>query len=326
MKRRTLSLWVLFALVCCVAFVPPAQSAQSGLAYDEVTKFVSADANPQPGSFADDFQAAVNAQKSAADSGGHGGLLGAIRNAMGAAQGAIQTFRSGFASTHYYLNGAERTDDVGAQTATIVKPAQHQTIFLNLAKKTYRIQTSAAPNVSEPPSPAERPQSGNQQQPQPGTGRLDITVSSQNLGAQVIDGVPTTGYRTTFNMTQSQSTGSCRDGAFQTTVTEYVSRYVEPHVGGGSARQRPVSIPRPERVALKPGCRPTITTHSSMGGEAPQDRLAMWVLVTVSGNAPSAQGQRGGGFSTLIERGNVRVLSQGDSTLFAIPAGFTQEQ
>ena len=324
--RRTLSLLAVFGMLCCVASVPRAQSAQTGLAYDEITKFLSADANPQPGSFASDFQAAINAQRSAANSGGHGGLFGAIQNAIGAAQGAIASFSSGFASSHYYLNGWERTDDVGAQTATIVKPSQRQTISLNLAKKTYRIETSGTANASEPVSPAERPQSGQERQAQPGSGRLDITVSTQSLGSQVIEEVPTTGYRTTFNMTQSQSTGSCRDGTFQTTVTEYVSRYMEPHAGVTRPRQRPASFARPERVALRPGCRPKITTHTSVSGEAPEDRLAMWVLVTVSGNAPSAEGQRSGGFSTLIERGNVRVLTANDSNLFAIPAGFTQEQ
>jgi hypothetical protein len=52
----------------------------------------------------------------------------------------------------------------------------------------------------------------------------------------------------------------------------------------------------------------------------------MWALITINAGAPSAQGQMSGGFSTLVERGNLRSLGPADNGLFGIPAGFTKEQ
>ncbi|PZR56288.1 MAG: hypothetical protein DLM50_08440 [Candidatus Meridianibacter frigidus] len=308
----------------------PALAAQTGLAYDEVTKIVIGGPQPQPGTFAADFQAAVDAQKSLATPGSHRGLFGNIMNSMDMAKNAMSMLKTGTATTHYYLGGWERSDDAGAQTATISKFDRHQMIYLNLAKKTYRVvDTSVAPAMETPP-PMERARGGGQPS-QPGSGKLDISVSSNVLGPLVVENTPTTGYSTTFNLTMSQSTGSCSDGSFKTAMIEYVSRYLQPRVGSPRVGSPRAAMPRqrlsrPELAALRPGCTPTMSMHAMGGAQPPAGRLALWTLVTVSGSAPSAQGPMSGGFSTLIERGNIRALGPADKSLFEIPAGFTPEQ
>ena len=77
--------------------------------------------------------------------------------------------------------------------------------------------------------------------------------------------------------------------------------------------------------ALPAGCAPTTTMHTAVGTQPPSDHLVMWMLMVVNAGAPSAQGQMSGGFSTLVERGNVRALGASDLSLFDIPADFTKE-
>lgn len=331
----------LFLAACTVGALGltsgPARAVQSGLAYDEVTKLVTNDQAPQPGTFAADFQAAMDAQKSANAPGKHGGLFGGILNAADIGKGAMQMLKAGSASTHYYMAGWERTDESGAQTAKIFKPDQHQIIYLNLAKKTYRVVDTTVQPVSETPPPYERARRGppggpggpGGPSPQPGSGKLDISVSTSVLGPKLVENVPTTGYKMTFTLSETQSTGSCVDGSFQTSMVEYVSKYAEPHVaspGAPTGMPRRSDIPRPETMAMRPGCTPTITTHASVGSAAPGGLLAMWLLASFNLSAQSAQGPMGGGFSTLIERGNVRVLGPADMKLFEIPSDFSKEQ
>ncbi|MBV8363669.1 MAG: hypothetical protein JO193_03815 [Candidatus Eremiobacteraeota bacterium] len=324
MKLRTSSILAIAAIALVTLFASAVQSAQSGLAYDEVSRMVMGQAAPAPGSFATDFQAAVNAQRAVSGGGTHGGLFGSIMNAVDTAKNAMNVFKTGTALTQYYLSGWRRSDDVGAQTATIDKPQQQQLIYLDLAKHTYRLQTGGF-GYSDARPPEERMRNPSGQPAQPGSGRLDVTASVQSLGPLTIDNVPTTGYRSVFSMRETQSSGSCADGSFQVSTTEYLSPYLEPRVASGGAAVPRRSTLRPEMMALKPGCRPTIVMHAS-GGRVPSGRLAMWSLVTISGDAPSAQGPMSGGFSVLTERGNIRALSAADKGLFEIPAGFTQTQ
>ena len=323
------------ALLCTVVASPPARGALpmpvTGLAFDEVTKFIMGDATPpEPGTFAADFAAAVNTQKAPP---AHRGLLGGIMNTVDMAKNAVNLFKTGTAVSKAYLGRMERTDDLSTQTATIAKPQQHQLIMLNLAKKTYRIIDTNAPEQPETSTPVDRgrAQPGPRERPgpppQPGTGKLDMTVSSTQIGPKVVENIPTTGYRVSFSLAETQSTGSCQDGNFKTAMVSYVSNYVQPQPPSAPvAMGRPAMPPmRPELSAMQPGCAPTITSHVVGGAQPPPDRLALWSLMTVSAGAPSAQGPMNGGFSTLIERGNVRVLGVADKTLFEIPADFTRE-
>jgi len=319
-KNRLATTLGLFCAVFALsgAIVPcPAGSTplQTGLAYNEVTKIVIGQSAPEPGTFAADFQSATSAQTSAP---AHHGLFGGVLNTLDTAKNALSIFKSGTAGSKYYLAGSERSDDLGTQTATISKPREHQLTYLNLSKKTYRTVDTNLQTQASPPDPA-RSASG---PAQPGSGILDLTVTSAALGARTIDGTPTMGYTVTFKLTESQSTGSCSDGTFQTSMVEYVSNYAEPHMAGAS-NQTPMS--RPELLALKPGCSPKIRMHNSGGAHPPAGRLALWMLVTIQGGAPSAQGEMHGGFSMLIERGNVRAIGAADKNLFSVPPDFSKE-
>jgi hypothetical protein len=240
----------------------------------------------------------------------------------------MSIFQNGMASTHYYLNGWERTDDPGQQTATIDRPDRHQIIYLNLAAKTYRIvDTSAGPPPSTPEPYAPPQPQGPRPSPQPGTGKLDISMTSSSLGPKNINGIETMGYNQDFKLSETQSTGSCHDGSFETAMVEYVSSYPEPHPSATKSTSAPkFAMPPPSAMGVPQGCRPSMTIHHSGGATAPGDRLSVWTLVTLKGNAQTNQGQMGGGFSTLIERGNVRTLGHADAGLFDVPAGFTKEQ
>lgn len=150
----------------------PASGAQpAGLAYDEVTKVILGTAAPDPGTFSADFDAAVNAQRSAASSGTHRGLFGSIMNAMDTAKNAMSVLKNGSASSDYFLGGWERTDDVGAQTAIVNKPQQHQIVYLNIAKKTYRVLDTNVPASGGTPPPVAMERARNAAgPPQPGSG------------------------------------------------------------------------------------------------------------------------------------------------------------
>ena len=330
MKLATFSAVVVAALLISASVAGPLTALGAptrGLAYDEVTKLVPNGNTPEPGSFSADFDQAVNAGRAAASPGTHHGLFGSLMNTMDLAKNAMSMLKNGTASSKYYLAGWERTDDPGAQTAQISKPQQHQIIYLNLAKKTYRIvdTTMQVPTTTPPPAESARNPSG--QPPQPGTGKLAITASSITLGPRTIEGVPTTGYKQTFSLSETESTGSCTDGNFQTTMTEYISAYLEPQMYSPGAQTR-VQTPavHPELMALKAGCAPQTTMHVSGTAQPASGRLALWTLISIAGGAPTAQGQMNGGFSTLMERGNVRQLGPADKGLFEIPSDFTKEQ
>lgn len=325
---------LVFAVFVCLSAAAGtgrfASAASSGLAYDEVTKFIRADqGTPQPGTFTADFQAAVDASKSNANAPQHHGILGSLMNAANAAKNAMSIFTTGTASTHYYMNGWERTDDPGAQTATIDKPDKRQIIYLNLAKKTYRIvDMSSGPVMGTPPPYNPQNPQAPPPSPQPGTGKVDVTVSSTVLGPMTIENIPTTGYHQDFKIASTQSTGSCHDGSFETSMIEYISKYSEPHAGIHIKMTGKPTMPTkmPPTMGMMPGCQPTMSMHTSGTASAPSDRLSLWTLVTLSGAVQSQQGQAGGGFSTLTERGNVRTLGASDAGLFEVPSDFTKEQ
>ncbi|MBC5823742.1 MAG: hypothetical protein GIW99_04315 [Candidatus Eremiobacteraeota bacterium] len=302
----------------------PAGGAGAGTAYDEVVKFLLTDsAPPDPGAFQADYAAAVSAQKAPTNQ--HHGMFGSIMNAADAVKNAVGMVKNGTVTRYSFLNGWERTEDVAAQTATITKPSMHQIVYLDLAKKTYRVvDTNAAPVTATPP-PYEPPQKQEPaKQQQPGKAKLNISTSTTNLGPKTIDDIATTGYRTTFKMTMSQATGSCRNGTFEVNETSYLAKFSMPQSGSGGGQHAKVSqvMPRPESMVAPSGCSPALTVHSS-GGSVPAGRFAMYEAMKLGGNAGAQTAT--GSFGTVIERGNVHALGAADTELFAIPPGFTQQ-
>ncbi len=308
----------------------PAQAATSGIQYDQLVQLLLGNqGTPQPGSFETDYQAAIDAQKSAANQPKSHGLFGGITNTLNAAKNAMNVFKTGTPTTEYYLNGMERVDDPGDQTATITKPQQHQVIVLNLATKTYQIVDTSAQPITETPPPYQRPPgpSGTPVPSQPGTMKLKVTVSTTDLGSKVLGGVNTEGYRLDFKLVGTEAKGSCSNGSFETSMIVYDSSYPQPKLASSGAAAVPhhaPAAPNPETANFKPGCKPTVTARTHMGPTPPADRLSMWEYLALSASMAGSQGSGSGSFSTLIQRGNVKTLGPADASLFAIPPGFTQ--
>ena len=320
--------WILAVLAG--ATPPGAHAASSGVQYDQLVKLVmGSQATPQPGTFESDWQASTNAIAAANNQPQHHGLFGGIMNSLNQAKNAMSIFQTGAPSTEYFWNGWQRSDDPSAQTATITKPQLHQIIYLDMKNKTYRIEDTTVHPITETPPPYERPQgpSGTPPpSPQPGTAKVKITATSTSLGSKVVGGQQADGYKYDFKITSTQATGSCTNGTFETAMIVWDSRLPEPKlasVAGPPMRRRPVA-PNPELGNFKMGCKPTITARTHLGTSPPSDRLAMWELVALNAGAQTSQGTAAGGFSTMIERGNVKTLGSADASLFEIPAGFTK--
>ena len=314
-----------FAAMLIAASGGASGAASSGLAYDELTRTVMSSPIPTPGSFPADFQAAIDAQRAAAGAFQQHGLISIITHAQSNANHILDAMTKGSPSSVYYLNAWQRTDDPAKQTATIFRPDKKQIIYLDLAKKTYRIAdmgTSTPPPANQPPSAAQGPTPA----PEPGTGKLDVTESASIIGPTTIDNVPTTGYDEAITMVASQSTGSCRDGTFQMSMKQYISNYVTPggHVSADQAFKM-IGSGAPQGNAM--GCAPKITNHHTGSVTVPTNRLSLWTEIVLKGNGPPSGGApNGGSFRMIVERGNVRTLGPGDAGLFDIPAGFTQQQ
>jgi hypothetical protein len=105
------------------------------------------------------------------------------------------------------------------------------------------------------------------------------------------------------------------------------SKYLEPQLAssGAAPTMRRHAAPDPEMASFKPGCKPKITARTHVGKTAPAGTLAMWEMVAINAAVQASGGSAAGGFSTLIERGNVHPLGASDAGLFQIPAGFTKE-
>jgi len=315
-----------------------AVAASNGLAYDELNKVVMAGQGSGPpeagtyanGSFGADFQAAVNTGGPPKAS--HG-LFSAISNAVAAGQQAMNMVKNGTPSTHYFLNGWERNDDPIAKTATIYRGDLKQIIHLDLGKKTYYIETMGEKMGAETPPPMPSGSQGPQAPPEPGTAKMTISASTAALGPKTLDSQPTQGYKMSFKMAVTEATGSCKNGSFQTSMTEFISQFPEPMVGTPSGKVIPrKSALDPQKMVVKPGCKPTITANAKVGATPPSGMLALWMFMDMSGamnsaqpnNTQSATPPPGGSFGFIVERGNVRTLGASDKSLFEVPAGFTQ--
>lgn len=343
-NARLSGLYVVIAVVLAVLTVGsrPAGAAGGGLAYDQILKSImsfqpsgsgQSSGPPEPGtylngSFGADFQAAVDVGPT---QNAGGGFFNVIKHAQQNLEQIQKTLKNGIPSKHYYLNGWEREEDPINQTATIYRGDQRQIIHLDLAKKTYYIE-SMGDNISEekpPTTPSGQPQA--QPPPQPGTAKMAITTTSAGLGPKTIDGQPTSGYKMTFNMAVTEATGSCKNGSFGTSVTEYISRFPEPTLALPSGKVIPRrSTPDVQRMSVTPGCKPTITANTKKGATPPAGMLALWSYMNVNGSmgAPpqsqNSQQPQGGGFGFLTERGNVHALGASDASLFQAPADFKQ--
>ncbi|HEY0396332.1 MAG TPA: hypothetical protein VGD01_17785 [Candidatus Elarobacter sp.] len=365
--RATAALAFAALLAPAVPWAAPTPAPATGIAYDEIVRVVVNATPPPPGNFQADLVALNTAAAASptpapkrrgigigtiagvlAGGGGAGDIAGAaagvaisnavdnaVQASLGAQFGALAAAARGFLTPrlmrYAYWNGWERVDDVAAQTATIRKCDAGQVIKLDLAAKTYAVyDPSAEPSPAPPPAPAAarraRPQPAEPQAP--GTAVARLTETTKGLGPQRIENVATGGYDTATSFAMTQSTGSCRDGGATIETVQYLSAIQQPAVRMCPIRRPPVPTTASEAVtAPSGGCRPTFSA-SRTGPTPPANRLALYSLVTFSGQpaatpAPQASGQAGGiGF--LTERGNLKTLGPVDSGLFSVPQGFTK--
>jgi hypothetical protein len=321
LTRIFLSVLLLGALI--LASAPSSTIAASGgVQYDQLTRFgVPGVPTPLPDNFAANFKSAVDAAAAFNNRPQGHGIFSMLTNAASLAKASMGMMRAGVPMTYYYLGDWEREDDPGKLTATIYRPDRKQIIHLDLAKKTYTIEDMGAhtpmPQAPQPPSQPNQPQPS----PQPGTAKQDITISSSVIGPKAIDGVATTGYGTDLKIVTTQATGSCQNGSSEVSVDDFVSGIVPPNAHTSDWLKRNLTV-SPMMYASQGGCTPTVTMHKSGGATAPQDRLSLWEVFTLKGGQQAGQGQQG--FSTYLERGNVKILGPVDAGLFDVPAGFTK--
>jgi hypothetical protein len=362
----------IFVLSLCAVFVGRgsiASSAPVSLQYDEIVRVVVGQATPPPpGAFQADLAAIQNppsdqTAQAPPKKHGFGNLLGAVlsgqspidaagdnlaenavSNAMGGMLGSLNAFsafmKGGKVARYTYYNGWERVDDTAAQTATISKFDRNQIITLDLAKKTYRtVDTSVQPATEATAAPSKRssrskPESGPPEQP--GTAVVDLTRQGTALGSQVLDGISTSGYSNKMTLSMTQATGSCRNGSFSMSSSQYFSHLAEPQTSvAPSSAARPMErVPTdPRSVVSRGGCTPTFTVHNS-GPTPPLGRFMMYSNVALqpqdasASNGSSSNGSSSGAstFAFVTERGNVHSLSPSvAAAMFEIPAGFVPE-
>lgn len=291
------------------------------IAYDEINRMAFAQVTPPPvGAFSADYEritsAAANPQQSVPR-----GISGMINRAMGVqnAENAMANLQSGTLKryTFYWVKGWIRVDDPLAHTATIYKCRERQTIYLDLAKKTYRVVNETGTQASSQPSESTDENPYAQQMAQPGTATMTVTAKASALGPKVIEGIQTQGYDSSNSLAMTNATGSCRNGSFSSHVVEYISNINEqraycplPGVASGEGA----------RYGGPPGgCKPNVVAHQTGSVHPPANKLAMYRLAEFG----AGQGQGG---SMVLERGHVTWLYNPDiPPLFTVPADFTQQ-
>ncbi len=365
MLRSLLHASAALAFAALIAPATPSAAPPAGLAYDEIVRVVVEGTPPPPGSFQADA-AAVNSPAPAATapprkrglgalvnvagavlSGGGGAVAGAvvseavasamdnaIQQSMGAQFGALGAAARGFLQPrllrYAYMNGWERIDDVGAQTATIRKCDIGQVIRLDLARRSYSVYAPDGEPTAPPaamPSP-HRERAAAADPAQPGTTVAELNEATRPLGPLRIENQATTGYDATTTFSSSQSTGSCHDANASIRTVEYLSTVTLPTVTACPIRRPPLPRTAAEVVTSPTGgCKPTFTFHRS-GPTPPTTKLALYSLVTFSGGASPGPQPAGspapGGIAFLTERGNLKPLGPGNAALFDVPAGFSR--
>ncbi len=306
----------LAALVILAAMPIAAPASPNGLAWDSVTKIVmnAEPASLQPGSFDADFTAAASVQQPEQGSGG--GLFGQMKQAMAMGQSMQQMMQYGFAEHHYVAGSKERTDHLSSQTATIVDCAARTITTLDLRRKTYQVASMDQPSAQSSGG------GGSQTGPSDNGTRVAISVTNTALGALVVGGQPTNGYRSEMTITETNSSGQSQTQNGD--LLAYYSSYSNPTPScySGSpvtGAHAPATMARYASVmhALLLGGSDSRFSITQSGPRFPLGRLAMYDAVSL--------GMQGQGATIVSELGNVRPIAVNDPA-FTIPGDFTQRQ
>jgi hypothetical protein len=246
------------------------------------------------------------------------------------AQAAVASLKNGTAEKHYVATNKERVDNVALQSADITNCISRTITHLDLAKKTYSVEsmdrpepepaTAEAPHHREAPGPAATDD---------GT-RYRFDITTRALGALTIEGVPTSGYNTTITMTAIKPSGETSTANMA--MTAYYAALDEPHFGcgehgfGSAGAASPSSAAAMANFALamralktpKGDARFTVTAS---GPPVPGNRLAMWQEMTMTGSSDKHQQ---GGFGIVMERGDLRMPLSDSDGIFNVPPDFTK--
>jgi hypothetical protein len=172
-----------------------------------------------------------------------------------------------------YLNGWTRREDVSNQTVLIVKPDQDTRIYVDLALRTYYTASANAPGSSAS-----------------SRAMLCSPSTTVNRGAQVLDGVPTDIFETTFDANGTSAV-----------VTRYESPFTEPPKRDGAWNLIPFDCPG-------------APTHT--GPAMPIDRVALYEKVFMSSGSHSV--------TMVNEEGNIKRTDP-EPALFEVPPGFVKK-
>lgn len=317
---RSIALCAVAALASAPAISP---AAPSGTAWDSVTKLaMGADpATLQPGSFDDDFAAASSTQMQTPSSGG--GFFSHIKQAMQMGQNLGAMMQSGLAERHYVAGSKERTDEVGMQTATITDCVARTITTLNLAKKTYRVESMDQPASASSGGSS----SGGGSMPKDDGTRVAISVTNTALGARTVGGQPTRGFSSDMTMTETKPSGESASQHMQ--MLGYYASFAAPSaqcsrgramagmMAPGQTMAAMAAAARAMRALASAGFDKRFSLKQS-GPPLPAANLAMYQAVTFAM-------QQGRGATFVSERGHVRAIAANDPA-FSVPADFTREQ
>jgi hypothetical protein len=189
-----------------------------------------------------------------------------------------------------------RVDYPRLRSATISKPEQGLEVVLNLAARTYREQrTKPQDNVETyMVSAADEVQF-----------HYNSAPTTRELGSSTIVGVPARGYQTEAAFTASRPIGRCTAGTHVLKELEYVAvDLTDPD---------PAETAPAPRSPAREACLP-----SSAASHREPGRLVLFRATALSGNGPK------GDMTYVLERGNLRSLTEADASQFSVPDTFTR--
>ena len=325
-----------FALLALTLGLQPLPTlAATGIAYDSVTKFSVGNADggvPAPGSFQADFAAAASA--SASGETNVPKMPFGLGKMVAKAQGAIAALKTGTAEKHYVGITKERVDNVATQTGDITDCSARTITHLDLAKKTYSVESLDHPVPTAPPARSHATEAPGPAATDDGT-KIAIAITTKALGPKTIEGVATSGYDMNMKMTVSKPTGE--SSTTNMLMTAYYSAMPDPTFSCRSKTFYPAGAPESARApsmamygmmmkALSTPKGDSRFTVTNSGPSVPFGKLAMWTdtqMGAAAGTTTNATGAPSG-FNIISERGDLKTPLPDTDPIFAVPPGFTK--
>ncbi|MBC5824718.1 MAG: hypothetical protein GIW99_00420 [Candidatus Eremiobacteraeota bacterium] len=219
-----------------------------------------------------------------------------------------------------YLGDASRIDDPTKNTATITRPDLHQIIYIDMAKRTYRVaDLAAAPSDTLSQIKSMLGGMGASMAKGPGSGVMTVKGSHGSLPARQYEGLTLTGTTSTISTAIIKTTGSCPQ--VDSTVT--TATYTAPAIATPKAMQdaKALAVPPMDARNMMGGCRLKQTKIGEPYEMGKASEMYVYRSIQTQGKM---KGMAGPSVSIVSERGNIKVLTDADKSLFDIPAGFSK--